>query len=110
LFLNPKNFSVFFPFLPDETKPVGVISKIEKIKHPSIYPSPLFIPIKNQNHQISHTTRRKKAMDLAIADTLAKKRDLDALVATRKGKPRALFPEFQKPRERLSEMLSEVSG
>ena len=38
-------------------------------------------------------------MDLAIADTLAQKRGLDDLVASRKGKQRAEFPEFRRTRK-----------
>jgi hypothetical protein len=38
-------------------------------------------------------------MDLAIADTLAQKRGLDELVASRKGKQRAEFPLFHRTRE-----------
>lgn len=37
-------------------------------------------------------------MDLAIADTLAQKRDLDGLVASRKGKSRAEFPFLHRTR------------
>jgi hypothetical protein len=38
-------------------------------------------------------------IDLAIADTMAQKRDLDVLVASRKGKQRAEFPLFHRTRE-----------
>jgi len=37
-------------------------------------------------------------IDLAIADTLAQKRDLDGLVASRKGKQRAEFPFLHRTR------------
>ncbi|KAI5203723.1 hypothetical protein E4T38_04985 [Aureobasidium subglaciale] len=37
-------------------------------------------------------------MNLAIAHTLAMKRDLDALVASRKGKKRSQFPDFHRTR------------
>ena len=37
-------------------------------------------------------------IDLAIADTLAQKRDLDKLVASRKGKQRAEFPLYHRTR------------
>jgi hypothetical protein len=37
-------------------------------------------------------------IDLALADTLAQKRELDVLVASRKGKQRAEFPLFHRTR------------
>jgi hypothetical protein len=37
-------------------------------------------------------------IDLALADTLAQKRGLDELVASRKGKQRAEFPLFHRTR------------
>ena len=37
-------------------------------------------------------------IDLAIADTLAQKRDLDGLVASRKGRQRAKFPFLHRTR------------
>jgi hypothetical protein len=40
-------------------------------------------------------------IDLAFADTLARKRDLDVLVASRKSKQRADFPLFHNTRRNM---------
>jgi hypothetical protein len=40
-------------------------------------------------------------IDLALVDTLARKRDLDVLVASRKGKQRAEFPLFHNTRRNM---------
>jgi hypothetical protein len=48
-------------------------------------------------------------IDLALADTLAQKRDLDALVASRKGKQRAEFPLFHRTRSLMLATFTETA-